>query len=587
MNILGLSFDYHDSAAALIIDGEVIAASSEERFSRKKNDASFPMQAIQFCLTKSNLTIEDIDFVVFYEDTLLKFDRIFKTSFFNSQKRREYFWPVLKDWIVKNKFFTMEKISSFLSIPSSKIKFVKHHEAHAGSAYFCSPYKEAAIVTLDGVGEYQTMTISKGEGSQVKLLSQCNLPHSIGLFYSAITAYLGFTVNEDEYKVMGMAGYGKPIFYDQIKNLFELKEDGTFKIDQSYFEFSNPVSLPFNKKFEDLLGARRDSSKEFFLAKGKEYSNEHRVNNERFANIAASAQKITEEVIEHVVVSALRMADSKNVCLSGGVALNSLANGIIKRKYDIDMYVQPASGDAGSSIGAALYYYNTKLKSPKRVPFLNPFQGPEYSNEEIQKSIEKAFIKKYTYYENEDDFFHIIADILNQGKVLGWINGRSEFGPRSLGARSILANPLNPDMQYIVNKSIKFREAFRPFAPAVIEEAASKFFELPRISNETDPEYYMLAICKVREEYKSILPSITHVDGTARVQLVSKKTNPRFHKLLSVFGTKSGSPVLLNTSFNLKGEPIVETPLNAIKTFEWSNMDYLAIQNYLVEKSYF
>ena len=479
MKILGLSFDYHDSAAALILDGEIVAAVSEERFTRKKNDASFPQKSIDFCLQQGNLNPKDLDFVVFYEDSFLKFNRIVKKSIFDSEKRKKYLWPVINDWLIKGKFSTKDRIKDYLKISSDKIHSIKHHQSHAGSAYYCSDFQEASIITLDGVGEYQTMTISHGKGNSIQLLEECNLPNSIGLFYSAITAYLGFAVNEDEYKVMGMAGYGKDTYYKQIRDLFTLSDNGTFKIDQSYFEFLNPTELPFNQKFEELLGKRRNPSSEFFLKKDKKYDEEALLNNKRFADIAASAQKVTEEVIEHIIVSAIKKTNSKNVCLSGGVALNSLANGKIKKKYDLNMFVQPASGDAGSSIGAALYFYNSIQKADsKRVPMSHAYLGPSYTNEEVSIAIQKSLTKNYRFYDTDEDLFKSLIELFLSGKVVGWLNGRSEFGPRALGARSILANPIYPDMQNIVNRSIKFREAFRPFAPAVLEEEAERFFNL-------------------------------------------------------------------------------------------------------------
>lgn len=585
MNILGVSFDYHEASAALIQDGKIVAAASEERFTRKKNDPHLPENAIKFCCDFAGLDYSDLDYVVFYEQTLLRFDRILRASFFDTSHRKNYFWPTMDSWLSQGKFFPEQRLADFLGIPASKIKSIKHHQAHSASAFYCSPFKQATVVTIDGVGEYETVTISKATERGIECLRTNHLPHSLGLFYSAVTAFLGFRVNEDEYKVMGMAGYGEPVFYQKLRDMFDLHPDGTFAIDQQYFNFLHPVNIPYTSRFLDMLGAPREPESPFMLgAAAKDGDEKTERNSKHYANIAASAQAVTEEVILHIVNCAINQTNIKDVCLAGGVALNSLANGKIRHMNCGRLYVQPAAGDAGGALGAALYWNFCVLGGKHREPMESAYLGKCYQSSDIESALRESFTTKYEFVSDEDELCMRVATLLKEGSVIGWFHGRSEFGPRALGARSILANPLIADMQATVNKSIKFREPFRPFAPAIPEEDGPRLFEIAEISSKMDPEYFMLSICKVREEFCTKLPSITHVDGTARVQLVNPRTNPRFHKLLKIFGSLAGLPVLLNTSFNLRGEPIVETPLNAIRTFEWSGMDYLVLENYLITK---
>ncbi|MBI5937531.1 MAG: hypothetical protein HY850_06765 [Betaproteobacteria bacterium] len=585
MNILGVSFDYHEAAAALVQDGKVVAAALEERFTRKKNDPSLPENAIQFCCEFAGLDFSNLDYVVFYENTQLRFDRILRASFFDAHNRENYFWPAMDSWLSRRKFFPEQRLAEFLRIAANKIKSIKHHQAHAASAYFCSPFEQATVLTIDGVGEYETATISKAVGEEIECLRSNRLPHSLGLFYSAVTAFLGFKVNEDEYKVMGMAGYGEPAYYQAFRDMFDLRQDGTFAIDQQYFDFIHPVNIPYTTALVDLLGAPREPESPFLLGATANGSDDATVRKSKhYADIAASAQAVTEEVILHMVSSAIGQTGIRDVCLAGGVALNSLANGKIRKATGGRLYVQPAAGDAGGALGAALYWNACVLGETGRKPMESAYLGKSYQNVDIEAALRESFTTKYELVLDEDELCSRVAMLLKKGAVIGWLHGRAEFGPRALGARSILANPLIADMQAVVNKSIKFREAFRPFAPAVPEEDGAQIFELAEIASKMDPEYFMLSICKVREEFRAQLPSITHVDGTARVQLVSPQTNPRFYKLLKAFGTLAGQPVLLNTSFNLRGEPIVETPLDAIRTFEWSGMDYLVLENYLIAK---
>jgi carbamoyltransferase len=584
MNILGVSFDYHEAAAALVQDGKVISAALEERFTRKKNDPSLPENAIKFCCDYAGIGFDDLDYVVFYEKTLLRFDRILRASLFSAEDRKNYLWPTIDNWISKGKFFPENRLADFLGISKSKIKSVKHHEAHAASAFYCSPFEQATVVTIDGVGEYESATISKASCNEIKCLTSNYIPHSLGLFYSTLTAFLGFKVNEDEYKVMGMAGYGEPVFYKLLRDMFELRDDGTFEIDQQYFDFLHPIDLPYTSKLIDLLGPPREPESAFLF--GDDIGNDLNISrsSKHYANIAASVQKVTEEVILHIVQRAIEQTKVNDVCLAGGVALNSLANGRIRKLNLGRLYVQPAAGDSGGAIGAALYWNFSKLGGVNRTPMESAYLGRSYSKEEVQSAINESFTLKYEYMDDEDELCDRVAKLIEGGSVVGWFHGRSEFGPRSLGARSILANPLIPSMQAIVNKSIKFREAFRPFAPAVTEEDSSRIFEIADIKSRLDPEYFMMSVNKVREEFKSRLPSITHVDGTARLQIVNPTANPRFYKLIKKFELVAGLPVILNTSFNLRGEPIIETPLNAIRTFEWSGMNYLVLENFLITK---
>lgn len=584
MNILGVSFDYHEAAAALVQDGKVVAASLEERFTRKKNDPSLPKNAIRFCCDFAGLDYSDLDCVVFYEKTLLKFDRILRASFFDSGHRKSYFWPAMDSWLSGGKFFPERRLADYLGIPAKRIKSVKHHQAHAASAFYCSPFEQATVVTIDGVGEYETATISKATGRGIECLRTNHIPHSLGLFYSVVTAFLGFKVNEDEYKVMGMAGYGEPAYYQVFRDMFDLRPDGTFAIDQQYFDFLHPVNLPYTSRLVDLLGAPRDPESPFLLGTANRSDEEMKKKSKHYANIAASAQAVTEDVILHIVNCAINQTNIQDVCLAGGVALNSLANGKIRNANRGRLYVQPAAGDAGGAVGAALYWNFCVLGGKHRNLMESACLGKSYPSPDIAAALRESFTTNHEFIPDEDELCRRVATLLKEGAVIGWLHGRSEFGPRALGARSILANPLISDMQAIVNKSIKFREAFRPFAPAVPEEDGARFFEISEITSKVDPEYFMLSVCKVREEFRAKLPSITHVDGTARIQLVNPQTNPRFHKLLKAFGSLAGLPVLLNTSFNLRGEPIVETPLDAIRTFEWSGMDYLVLENHLIAK---
>ena len=533
MKILGVSFDFHDSAAALLVDGQVVAAAQEERFSRIKHDSDLPAASIAYCLDQAGIGSADLDFIAYYEKPVLKFDRIVKSSL---RRLGHGGWGYLQDtfsaWVTERRFRPMDRLAEHLSVPGEKIWNCRHHASHAATAFYGSPFDQAAVVTLDGVGEHETATISRAQGSSIETLSAGCLPHSLGLLYSAVTAYLGFEVNDGEYKVMGMAAYGKPTLYDEFRSLVTLLPNGLFKIDQTHFDFLCPVELPF---------------------------------------------------ILHVAAAAMRQANSGNLCMAGGVALNSLANGRIIRELGANLYVHPAAGDAGGALGAALECHCRKGGS--RPPGLrSAYLGPSYGAAEIRAAIDAGGFSKVEHFEDEGDLVRATADLLNRKKVVGWFQGRSEWGPRALGNRSILANPTSADMQRIVNESIKFREPFRPFAPAVPLESAADYFEMDVPAHETAPEYFMIAVHRVREEKKRIIPAITHADGTARVQVVSERSNPLFHRLLREFGSIGGVPILMNTSFNLRGEPVVERPEDALNTFLASGMDAVVLGPFIVQK---
>lgn len=576
---LGLSFGYHDSAAAIVGDGELIVASEEERFSRKKNDNSFPFRAIQFCLEQVKISPSQLDGVVYYENWKEKLDRIIKSGFVDYPHGEDFLGKSLSIWIKDKKFDPIETISHHLKIPTKKIQSTQHHRSHAAASYYTSPFEDAAVVTIDGVGEYECLTISTGKKHSLKKrVSQC-LPHSLGLFYSAFTSYLGFKVNEDEYKVMGMAGYGKPTYVESIRKMIHFEERGMFSINMLYFNFLTPLSNSFNSNLTDLLGASRSP---------EEKLNPESINTknaQRFVDIAHSLQVVTEETILHIARNALKISKSKNLCLGGGVALNSLANGRIQRELDCQLYIHPAAGDAGTAAGAALAIAYRK-KQPTSRAHLNrsPYLGKSYSSKTIIATLEEANHCEYEIIDDEEELLQQVAAQILQNKVIGWFQGRFEWGPRALGNRSILANPTAPDMQDIINRKIKFREPFRPFAPVVLPHKASEYFEIPDNIPLWAPESYMLSINKVREPFQKILPAITHTDGTARVQLARKEWNPKLYRLLEIVGSLNKIPMLLNTSFNLKGEPIVNTPQNALMTFSWSDMDLLILENAIIRK---
>jgi carbamoyltransferase len=586
MNILGISAFYHDSAACLVKDGKIISAAQEERFTRKKHDYSFPSNAIKFCLDYSDLNSSKIDLVAFYEKPFLKFERLLETYVTYSPAGIKSFIKSIPLWI-KQKLWMKDYIQKELNF-NGKVIFTEHHESHAASAFYPSPFYEAAILTMDGVGEWATTSFGIGKGNKIELLEEINFPHSLGLLYSAFTYYTGFRVNSGEYKVMGLAPYGEPKYKDLIlKELIDVKDDGSFKINMKYFNYCAGLTMT-NEKFNKLFGGkpRKPESK---LTK-------------REMDLARSIQEVTEEIILKIGRHVHKITGMKNLTLAGGVALNCVANGKLMREGPFEkIWIQPAAGDAGGAVGAALagwfkYYNKPRTVNGFQDAQQGSFLGPEYSNEKI---LEFLKTNEIVYHKLEDDEIpQIGADLIAQEKVIGWFQGRMEFGPRALGARSIIGDARSPKMQSVMNLKIKFRESFRPFAPSVLSEKASDYFEI-----ETDSPY-MLLVADVKKErrnpisaeeknllgmdklkvVRSDIPAVTHIDYSARIQTVHKDTNSLFYNLISKLNEKYGCAVIINTSFNVRGEPIVCTPEDAYKCFMRTNIDHLIIGNFLLNK---
>ena len=591
MDILGISCYYHDAAAVLLRDGQLVAAAEEERFSRIKHDYGFPTNAIKYCLEAGGTTGPDLDYVVFFEKPFRKLDRILATVLQTYPQSWKVFRESMISWVL-DKLWVASTLESQLGIKKNKVLFSEHHLSHAASAYLCSPFDESAILTVDGVGEWVTATYGIGKGNDIRLFKQMDFPHSIGLLYSAFTAFLGFEVNEGEYKVMGMAPYGEPLYVDKVWKLVHQNADGSFSLDMDYFSFHHSTEKTYSKKFEQLFGAPRPT-KMHFLTEGKgfpKYFGEPPANineisklNQHYADIAASIQRVTEELILGMARNLHKETGLKQLCIAGGVGLNSVANTRIMRETPFEqVFVQPAAGDGGGALGAALWAYNTLLGKPRNFRMDHAYWGRSYGASEITTFLQSNKIP-YHLIENEDQMLDQVVERLMGGKVIGWYQGRFEWGPRALGHRSIIADPRNPDMKDIVNSKIKFREPYRPFAPSVLAESAEKYFELPHATSHY-PARYMLYVVPVKPEAQSTLPAITHVDGTGRLQTVFKDQSPRYYKLIERFGQATGVPVILNTSFNLRGEPIVTTPANAFNTFIKSEMDTLVLDNYLIEK---
>ena len=582
MLILGLSFGYHDAAAALVRDGRVVCAVQEERLSRVKNDARFPRHAIEFCLEREGLAAGDLDWVVYYEQPLLKFQRILGASLFRWPIAWKFLDDTVRSWLAEDKFEPLRRIADELGLPPGKVRATSHHLAHAASAFHCSPFSRALVVTLDGVGETETGSVSVGEGARLRRLASMGFPHSIGLVYSAFTAFLGFAVGEGEYKVMGMAGFGEPRFQAGVAGMFRLTADG-FEVDQSWFEFRCPQDAAYSPRLTAWLGPARVPESPFDIDSADP---EIRERSRHYADVAASLQAAVEAVILHVVRAGMARTGLKDVCLAGGVALNSVANGRLMRELGCRLFVQPAAGDAGGAIGAALHLHQGVLGLPAESgPFGSPYLGPEFSERDCLDALAEASVQAYTRFEGTAELVAAVSQRLAEGAVLGWFQGRTEWGPRALGNRSILANPALPDMKETVNLKIKFREPFRPFAPSVLAEHAASFFQVQGGAEPFGPEDYMISVCPVHPHQRDRVPAITHVDGTARVHLVRQPANPLYHALISAFHERTGIPMLLNTSFNGRGEPIVNSPQDAIHNFLWNEMDCLVLCNILVEKA--
>jgi carbamoyltransferase len=591
MNILGISCYFHDAAAALLVDGGLVAAAEEERFSRIKHDFGFPSRAIAFCLDRARLTARDVDYVAFFEKPLVKFDRILRTAMGTVPRSATVFRKSLTVWLL-DKLWIKTLIRETLGIDDDRILFAEHHESHAASAFFCSPFDHAAILTVDGVGEWTTSALGFGRGIEYQLTSDIRFPHSLGLLYSAFTAFLGFEVNEGEYKVMGMAPYGQPRFVDKVRRLVRVGNDGSFVLDLDYFSFHHSATRTFNDKFVSLFGRPRQPEVPFFTADtdypsyfGEKPGNfrELAAENQRYADIAASIQRVTEEILLAMARTACDRAGTTRLCLAGGVALNSVANGRILRETPVtDLYVQPSAGDGGAALGAALHVQHAVLGRPRSFVMDHAYWGASPDSDALRAAVTESGLPA-TEYADEETLVDRVVDRLAAGEVGGWVQGAFEWGPRALGHRSILADPGRPGMKDLVNVKIKFREPYRPFAPSVPVECASDYFAIDEPERQMASRF-MLLVAPVRPEAQPRIPAVTHVDGSARLQTVVGGTNPRYYRLLQRFGDATGTPVLLNTSFNLRGEPMVNTPTEAISTFVRSGMDFVVIDRTLVSK---
>jgi len=591
VNILGISCYFHDAAAALVQEGVLVAAAEEERFSRVKHDFSFPLKAIRFCLQRGGLGAEDIDYVAFFEKPFVKFERILQTALATAPRSASVFRQAMTGWLL-DKLWVKTLIRSTLDIPDDRILFAEHHQSHAASAYFCSPFQDSAILTVDGVGEWTTTAIGRASGNDLQLTADTRFPHSLGLLYSAFTAFLGFEVNEGEYKVMGMAPYGVPRFVDKVRRLVRLHDDGSFELDLDFFAFHYSSTRTYSHKFETLFGRPRPPERPFFTA-GTEYPSyygpkpanfeELAAENQRYADIAASIQVVTEEILLGLARAAHARTGSTRLCLAGGVALNSVANGRILRETPFtDLYVQPAAGDGGAALGAALHVEHGVLGHPRRFVMEHASWGQAHDDAAVHAATADSGLRQVSF-DDDQALLDRTVDLLAAGRVVGWMQGGFEWGPRALGHRSILADPTRADMKDIVNVKIKFREPYRPFAPSAPVDRAAEFFDLPEPERHL-PARFMLLVAPVCEAARDRIPAVTHVDGSARLQTVCRHTNPLYYGLIERFGQATGTPVLLNTSFNVRGEPIVNTPSEAISTFQRSGMDALVIGNTVICK---
>lgn len=595
MDILGISAYYHDSAACLVRDGEIIAAAQEERFTRKKHDARFPRQAIQYCLREAGIEIEDLDIVAFYDKPFVKFERLLETYIANAPKGFRSFLSAMPVWLKEKLYLKsllkkeLQQVGGCVKNQLPQLLFAEHHQSHAASAFFPSPFEEAAVLCMDGVGEWATTTVWRGEENRLDAMWQIDFPHSLGLLYSAFTYFTGFKVNSGEYKLMGLAPYGEPKYESLIRdNLIDIKPDGTFRLQMAYFDYATGLRMT-NDRFAELFG-RAPRQPESPLTQQE-------------MDIAASVQIVTEDVVLRIARTLHKETGSINLCLAGGVALNCVSNGRLQREGPFEnLWIQPAAGDAGGALGCALATWHQYVKKPRHVngwsdQMKGAYLGPRFSENEVTAELDQAG----AVYERLEDglLFERLMNFLNEGKIVGWFQGRMEFGPRALGGRSILGDPRNPEMQSVMNLKIKHRESFRPFAPAVLAESVSDYFEQDRDSP------YMMIVADVQFQrrkfisaegqnlfgidqlklLRSDIPAVTHVDYSARIQTVHRETNPRFHKLLEVFRDRTGCAVLVNTSFNVRGEPIVCTPTDAYRCFMRTDIDYLVLENFLLAKT--
>jgi carbamoyltransferase len=590
MNILGISAFYHDSAACLVRDGEIVAAAQEERFTRKKHDYAFPQNAVDFCLEQAGLAPEDLDLVTFYDKPLLKFDRLLETYIGYAPRGFKLFLMGMPLWL-KQKLHTPRELDRGLrGTYKGRYVFTGHHESHAASAFFPSPFEEAAILTLDGVGEWATGSIAHGKGNRLEMLQELRFPHSLGLLYSAFTYFTGFRVNSGEYKLMGLAPYGEPIYRETIiDNLLDIKDDGSFRMDMSYFGYCHTDVMTTPKMDKLFDGPPRKAETDI---------------TQREMDIAASIQVVTEEIVLKIANHAHELTGTSNLVMAGGVALNCVANGRVLREGPFEnLWIQPAAGDAGGALGAALFTWHQLLDEP-RVVDTNDSQygsllGPSFSDDEIRSCLD-ASGAVYQHYDDEEKLINRIAELIADEKVVGHFADRAEFGPRALGSRSIIGDARSTNMQEVMNLKIKFRESFRPFAPAILREDVEEYFDMR--PGENSP--YMLLVAPVKDskrfnveevesvkgldklkQNRSTVPAITHVDYSARVQTIDMEHHPRFYKIIESFKQRTGSPVLINTSFNVRGEPIVNTPNDAYRCFMFTNMDVLVLENFIILKS--
>ena len=597
MYILGISAFYHDSGVALIKNEIILAAAQEERFSRKKQDARFPVDAIEYCLKEAGISLKEVDYIAFYDKPFLKFERLLETYLTEAPKGFKSFVMAVPLWL-KEKLFLKETLARNFNERFNlskaeiveKLMFGEHHQSHAASAFYPSPFEESAILTIDGVGEWATTSLAHGKGNNIQFLKEINFPHSLGLLYSAFTYYTGFKVNSGEYKVMGLAPYGRPVYVDLIKkHLIDIKDDGSYRLDMRYFNYTTGLTMT-NHKFDRLFGAPA-RKKESALTS-------------REMDLAASIQAITEEIVIKMAKHAKAVTGSNNLCLAGGVALNCVANGILLRqKIFENIWIQPAAGDAGGALGGAYSVYYQELAHPRTIDptqldkMQGTFLGPQASKQEIETYL-NSVKAVYHYQTDEEKLIDMVSESLKAEKVIGWHQGRMEFGPRSLGNRSILGDPRSHKMQSIINLKIKYRESFRPFAPSILREKTQEWFDL-----EIDSPYMLfvapvnkikqLTMTKAQETLfgieklkipRSKIPAVTHVDYSARIQTVDQETNPRYHQLITAFEQKTGTPLVVNTSFNVRGEPIVCTPKDSYQCFMRTEMDMLVIDNFILYK---
>jgi carbamoyltransferase len=560
--VLGISCFYHDAAAALLRDGELLAAAEEERFNRQKHYNGFPALAVEYCLREAGITIDGVDHIVFYEKPLPKFARILETVIAEWPRSYSLWMRGVPMWVTTK--LDHRRLFRRALGTDKPILFCAHHTSHAASAFLASEFDEAAILTADGVGEWTTTAWGAGRGSKIALTHEIRFPHSIGLFFSALTAYLGFRVNDAEWKVMGLAPYGRPRYLDEFRRTVDLRPDGSFRLNLDYFAHCYSTRRMFNRRWEDLFGqpARRAEAPL----------------TEFHADMARSGQTMVEEALLGIARHVRAETGLRNICIGGGVGLNSVANWRILREAGFDrIFVQPAAGDSGGALGAALYVYNTVLGRPRRFVMRHAYYGPSFAEDQVA-AVLRRHGARWRVVDSEEDLLRETAGWIAAGNVVGWFQGRMEFGPRALGSRSLVADPRNPKMKEIINAKVKFREAFRPFAPSVVKERATEYFDMPAGLDAP----FMLLVPPVRPEKRGIIPAVTHEDGSGRVQTVTEEQNGRYYRLVRAFGELTGVPVVLNTSFNVRGEPIVCSPEDAYRTFTNTGIDMLVLGNHVV-----